>query len=112
MGLRTDLRSFAAPGVLGLAAALTLVAVLGKQACSLGVWGRRVDRLTVGLGMIPRGEVGLIFANIGVGLTVDGQPIIDRGIFSAVVVMVIITTLVTPIALQFGLQRADRRRNS
>jgi Kef-type K+ transport system membrane component KefB len=43
---------------------------------------------------------------------VDGQPIIDRGIFSAVVVMVIITTLVTPIALQFGLQRADRRRNS
>jgi Kef-type K+ transport system membrane component KefB len=112
MGLRTDLRSFAAPGVLGLAAALTLVAVLGKQACSLGVWGRGVDRLTVGLGMIPRGEVGLIFANIGVGLTVGGQPIIDRGTFSAVVVMVIVTTLVTPIALKFGLQRADRRQSS
>jgi Kef-type K+ transport system membrane component KefB len=112
MGLRTDLRSFAAPGVLGLAAALTLVAVLGKQACSLGVWGRGVDRLTVGLGMIPRGEVGLIFANIGVGLTVGGQPIIDRGTFSAVVVMVIITTLVTPIALKFSLQRADRRQSS
>jgi Kef-type K+ transport system membrane component KefB len=108
MGLRTDLRSFAAPGVLGLAAALTLVAVLGKQACSLGVWGRGVDRLTVGLGMIPRGEVGLIFANIGVGLTVGGQPIIDRGTFSAVVVMVIVTTLVTPIALKFSLQRANR----
>ena len=112
MGLRTDLRSFAAPGVLGLAAALTLVAVLGKQACSLGAWGRGVDRLTVGLGMIPRGEVGLIFANIGVGLTVGGEPIIDRGTFSAVVVMVIVTTLVTPIALKFSLQRADRRRNS
>jgi len=51
-----------------------------------------VDRLTVGLGMIPRGEVGLIFANIGVGLTVGGQPIIDRGTFSAIVVMVIVTT--------------------
>jgi len=112
MGVRTDLRSFAAPGVLGLAAALTLVAVLGKQACSLGVWGRGVDRLTVGLGMIPRGEVGLIFANIGVGLTVGGQPIIDRGTFSAIVVMVIVTTLVTPIALKFSLQRADRRRTS
>jgi Kef-type K+ transport system membrane component KefB len=112
MGLRTDLRSFAAPGVLGLAAALTLVAVLGKQACSLGVWGRGVDRLTVGLGMIPRGEVGLIFANIGVGLTVNGEPIIDRATFSAVVVMVIVTTLVTPIALKFGLQRADRRLSS
>jgi Kef-type K+ transport system membrane component KefB len=109
MGLRTDLRSFAAPGVLGLAAALILAAVLGKQACSLGVWGRGIDRLTVGLGMIPRGEVGLIFANIGVGLTLAGKPIIDRGTFSAVVVMVIVTTLVTPIALKFSLERAARK---
>jgi Kef-type K+ transport system membrane component KefB len=108
MGLRTDLRSFAAPGVLGLAAALTIAAILGKQACSLGVWGRRVDRLTVGLGMIPRGEVGLIFANIGVGLTLGGSPVIDRGTFSAVVVMVIVTTLVTPIALKFSIERATR----
>ena len=106
MGLRTDLRSFATPGVAGLAAALIVAAVLGKQACSLGVWGKGVDRLTVGLGMIPRGEVGLIFANIGVGLTLGGEPIIDRGTFSAVVVMVIITTLVTPIALKFSLGRA------
>ena len=109
MGLRTDLRSFATPGVLGLAAALTLVAVLGKQACSLGVWGRGVDRLTIGLGMIPRGEVGLIFASIGVGLTLGGAPVIDRGTFSAVVVMVIVTTLVTPIALKFSLRRAARK---
>jgi Kef-type K+ transport system membrane component KefB len=109
MGIRTDLRSFAAPGVLGLAAALTLAAILGKQACSLGVWGRGVDRLTIGLGMIPRGEVGLIFANIGAGLTLAGKPVIDRGTFSAVVVMVIVTTLVTPIALKFSLERAVRR---
>jgi Kef-type K+ transport system membrane component KefB len=108
MGLRTDLRSFAAPGVLGLAAALTVAAILGKQACSLGVWGRGVDRLTVGLGMIPRGEVGLIFANIGAGLTLAGNPVINRGTFSAVVVMVIVTTLVTPIALKFSLHRAVR----
>ena len=108
MGLRTDLRSFATPGVLGLSAALIIAAVLGKQACSLGVWGRGVDRLTVGLGMIPRGEVGLIFANIGAGLTLGGEPVIDRGTFSAVVVMVIVTTLVTPIALKLSLERADR----
>jgi Kef-type K+ transport system membrane component KefB len=112
MGLRTDLRSFATPSVLGLAAALILAAVLGKQACSLGVWGRGVDRLTVGLGMIPRGEVGLIFANIGVGLTLGGQAIIDRETFSAVVVMVIVTTLVTPIALKFSLQRAERKASA
>jgi Kef-type K+ transport system membrane component KefB len=108
MGLRTDLRSFAGSGVLGLAGALVLAAILGKQACSLGVWGRGVDRLTVGLGMIPRGEVGLIFANIGVGLTLGGAPVIDRGTFSAVVVMVIVTTLVTPVALKLSLDRAAR----
>jgi Kef-type K+ transport system membrane component KefB len=93
---------------MGLAGALIIVAILGKQACSLGA-GRGVDRLTVGLGMIPRGEVGLIFANIGLGLSLGGGPIIDRGIFSAVVVMVIVTTLVTPIALKFSIARAVRR---
>jgi Kef-type K+ transport system membrane component KefB len=105
MGMRTDLRAFAAPGVLGLAAVLTVAAVLGKQACALGVWRRGVDRLSVGIGMIPRGEVGLIFANIGLGLSIGGQPVISRNIFSAVVVMVILTTLMTPVGLKVSLGR-------
>jgi Kef-type K+ transport system membrane component KefB len=109
MGMRTDLRSFLEPGVLGLAAALTLAAVIGKQACSLGVAGGGVDRLTVGLGMIPRGEVGLIFANIGIALTLGGKPVIDRATFSAVVVMVIVTTMVTPPALKWSLARRPPR---
>jgi len=108
MGIRTDLRAFAAPGVLGLALALTVAAVLGKQACSLGVWRPGVDRLTIGLGMIPRGEVGLIFANIGMSLTLAGQPVVDRHTFSALVVMVILTTLVTPFALKASLNRRGR----
>jgi Kef-type K+ transport system membrane component KefB len=105
MGARTDLRSFARPGVLGLAAALTAAAIVGKQACSLGVLGAGVDRLSVGLGMIPRGEVGLIFANIGLALAVGGQRIVDDAVFSAVVVMVIVTTMVTPPALKWSLGR-------
>jgi Kef-type K+ transport system membrane component KefB len=105
MGMRTDLRAFATPSVLGLALALTVAAVLGKQACSLGVWRPGVDRLTIGIGMIPRGEVGLIFANIGLGLSVNGQPVVDRNTFSALVVMVILTTLVTPFALKASLGR-------
>lgn len=105
MGMRTDLRAFAAPGVLGLALALTVAAILGKQVCSLGVWKPGIDRLTIGLGMIPRGEVGLIFANIGLSLTLHGQPVISRNTFSALVVMVIFTTLVTPFALKFSLAR-------
>lgn len=105
MGMRTDLESFLQPGVLGLAAALTAVAIIGKQACSLGVLGKGVDRLTVGLGMIPRGEVGLIFANIGLMLSVGGQRIINQATFSAVVAMVIVTTMVTPPALKWSLGR-------
>jgi Kef-type K+ transport system membrane component KefB len=96
MGMRTDLASFLEPGVLGLAAALTAAAILGKQACSLGVRGGGLDRLAIGFGMIPRGEVGLIFANIGAALVLDGEPVVDRAIYSAIVVMVIVTTMATP----------------
>jgi Kef-type K+ transport system membrane component KefB len=110
MGMRTDLRSFAQPGVPALAAALCVAAIIGKQACSLGVLRMRgVDALTVGIGMIPRGEVGLIFANVGLALTIGGEHIIDATTFSAVVVMVIVTTLVTPPALKWSLGRAAAR---
>jgi Kef-type K+ transport system membrane component KefB len=105
MGMRTDVGAFFRPGVLGLAAALVVAAIVGKQACSLGAIGRGVDRLSVGIGMIPRGEVGLIFANIGMGLTVHGERIVDSSTFSAIIVMVLVTTLVTPPALEWSLGR-------
>lgn len=57
--------------------------------------------------MIPRGEVGLIFANVGAGLTLDGVPVIGPSSFSAVVSMVIVTTLVAPPALKWSLERAN-----
>lgn len=105
MGMRVGLEVFGQPGVLLLAAALTLAAILGKQACSLGAIGGGLDRLSIGLGMIPRGEVGLIFANIGLSLTIAGERVVDQSIFSAVVIMVIVTTLVTPPALKWSLAR-------
>jgi Kef-type K+ transport system membrane component KefB len=108
MGMRVDLAAFARVEVLGLAALLTLAAVIGKQACSLGAYGG-LDRLSVGIGMIPRGEVGLIFAGIGLTLTVGGERIIDEGVFSAVVIMVIVTTMMTPPVLKWSLSRGDRR---
>jgi Kef-type K+ transport system membrane component KefB len=106
MGMRVHLESFAHPSGLGLALLLTLAAIAGKQACALGALGRRMDRLSIGLGMIPRGEVGLIFASIGLGLTLHGERIVDEAIYSAVVIMVIVTTLVTPPALKWSLERA------
>jgi Kef-type K+ transport system membrane component KefB len=54
MGLRVDLKSFASPTVLGFAALITFVAVLGKQICGFGVLERGLDRLAIGVGMIPR----------------------------------------------------------
>jgi len=112
MGMRVDLSAFAKPDVFGLAALLSAAAIVGKQACSLGAIGRPLDRLSIGIGMIPRGEVGLIFANIGLGLSVAGQPIVDEGIYSAVVIMVIVTTMSTPPALRWSLARGRRLRGS
>lgn len=96
MGMGVDLAVFGQPGVLGFAAVLTLAAVVGKQACSLGVLDKGADRLAIGLGMIPRGEVGLIFASIGRTLHIGGERVVDDMVYSAVVVMVAVTTLVTP----------------
>jgi Kef-type K+ transport system membrane component KefB len=108
MGLRTDLRALAAPGAPLLAAALIVVAIAGKQVCALGVTMRGVNRLAVGIGMIPRGEVGLIFASVGAGLTLDGTPVIGPATYSAVIAMVMVTTLVTPPALKWSLSRGPR----
>lgn len=105
MGLLVDLTTLGRPAVLGFAAALTAAAILGKQACALGVLERGLDRMSVGFGMIPRGEVGLIFANIGAALTLGGQPVIGRDAFSAMVIMVMVTTLVTPPLLRWSLSR-------
>ncbi len=102
MGLRIDLSQLAGGSVL-LALALTFVAILGKQACSLAVVTRGADRLAVGLGMIPRGEVGLIFAGMGLNLTVNGTAVLGPGEFAAVVAMVMLTTLLTPPLLKWRL---------
>ncbi|MFN7982922.1 MAG: cation:proton antiporter [Vicinamibacterales bacterium] len=108
MGMRTDLSVFARLDVLGLAAALTVAAIIGKQLCSLGVVAKGLDRLSIGIGMIPRGEVGLIFANMGLTLTVSGQPVVTPAIFSAVIVMVMVTTVITPPALAWSFKRGAR----
>jgi Kef-type K+ transport system membrane component KefB len=113
MGLKVDLRYFARWELLGFATALTLVAILGKQICSLAVLERQVNRLAVGIGMVPRGEVGLIFAGIGATLMLPNaagvsEPVINTATFGVVVLMVIATTLLTPPAIKWALQGFKR----
>jgi Kef-type K+ transport system membrane component KefB len=61
--------------------------------------------LTVGIGMLPRGEVGLIFAGIGTTLVIGGRPVLDQSLFSAVVLMVLVTTIVAPAGLRWAFGR-------
>jgi Na+:H+ antiporter len=60
--------------------------------------------------MVPRGEVGLIFANIGAMLMIAGERVITPAVYSAIVIMVIVTTLVTPPSLAWSLGRDSRRK--
>ena len=110
MGMRVDLSAFGRVEVLAFAAVLTLAAVAGKQACALGVFERGADRWVVGLGMIPRGEVGLIFAGIGSTLTLAGARVVNDAVFAAVIVMVALTTLLAPPLLAWRLRRAGGDR--
>jgi Kef-type K+ transport system membrane component KefB len=101
MGARTDLRALAHPEILGVTVALTVAAIVGKQVCGLAVLEKGVDRVFVGLAMIPRGEVGLVVAGIGESVRVRGEPMIDSATFSAVVIMVVVTTVLTPPLLKW-----------
>ena len=85
---------------LALGAGLVLVAIAGKLASGL-VAGRGVRGLVVGTGMIPRGEVGLLFA--GVGRTTG---VLDDALFGAVVAVVLVTTLIAPPLLSWAYRRS------
>lgn len=105
MGAEVNLVSFIQPSVLGFAACLTMAAIIGKQICGLGVLQKGLDRISIGIGMIPRGEVGLIFAAIGSKMVCNGEPVISQSTFSAIVIMVVITTMITPPILKWSLGR-------
>ncbi len=100
MGIQVKLESFFDWQVVTLAIGLLVAAIVGKLLSGLGAKPSS-QRLAIGIGMLPRGEVGLIFAAIGKSLGV-----INDALFSAVVLMVIITTLITPFLLKRTLGHA------
>ena len=90
MGLQVKLETFLQQEVMVLAAGLLVAAIIGKLLSGYGAFGVK-NHLAIGIGMMPRGEVGLIFAAIGKSLGV-----LDDALFSAVVLMVVVTTLLAP----------------
>ncbi len=102
MGMQVNLSTFSQLDTVLLAVGFIVVAIIGKVVAGYTVRG--LDRLTIGIGMVPRGEVGLIFASVGKGLGV-----VSGSVFSAIVLMVMVTTLITPLALKWSLARAEKR---
>lgn len=93
IGMQLDLSVFREADAVALAVVLTLVAVVTKfVGCGLGAWGMtRREMAQIGIGMVPRGEVGIVVAQIGLGLGV-----ISPNFFAAVLFMAVATTLIAP----------------
>lgn len=86
-----------------IAAFLVVVAIIGKIITGWAVMGsEKVNRLAIGIGMIPRGEVGLVFAGIGAA-----SGVLDKPLQAAIIIMVILTTFVAPPLLRFAFKESE-----
>lgn len=103
MGIQVKLEAFFHWQVLFLATGLILAAIVGKLLSGLGA-SSKDDRLLIGIGMMPRGEVGLVFASIG--RTLD---VISDELFSAIVLMIVVTTFIVPILLKARYRHVETR---
>jgi Kef-type K+ transport system membrane component KefB len=106
IGIDADIASFGQASVLRDAAILLVVAVVGKLVSPLGAIGTPGDKPLIGLGMLPRGEVGLIFATIGLA-----NGVLNDDLYAALLLVVLVTTLATPqlLKLRYGRLRARAR---
>ena len=107
IGINADLDAMFQPSVLALATVLTVVAIIGKLIAGFGIGRSPGDKLLIGIGMIPRGEVGLIFASIGLS-----KGILDDELYGALLLMVLVTTLITPPLLRLKLAKRQESKNS
>jgi Kef-type K+ transport system membrane component KefB len=86
-----------------IASFLVVVAIIGKVVTGLSVFGQPgINRLAIGVGMIPRGEVGLVFAGVG-----SASGVLTPSLDAAIIVMVIVTTFLAPPILRLVFPRSD-----
>ena len=87
-----------------MASFLVVVAILGKIVTGFTIFGQpEINRLAIGVGMIPRGEVGLVFAGIG-----SASGVLSNGLDAAIIVMVIVTTFLAPPLLQAAFKKSPQ----
>ncbi len=94
VGAQVDLGSLADPRALAIGGALIAVGVLGKYVAGFAPFWMEGNKSMIGVSMVPRGEVGLIFAQMGL---TSGA--FDTQLFSAVTLMVMVTTFLAPVLL-------------
>ena len=95
-GNQVDVKALSDPQVLLAGGLISVLAIIGKLVSGLGVLSKGVDRRIVGVGMVPRGEVGLIFAALG---ATQLSAVVSGGDNAIVVLMVVVTTLLAPLIL-------------
>lgn len=87
---------------LAIAAFLMAIAIIGKVVTGWTVFGKeQINRLAIGVGMIPRGEVGLVFAGIG-----SASGVLSKPLEAAIIIMVILTTFLAPPFLRFAFKES------
>lgn len=99
IGLNLDVSVFRDRATIFLCVVVALAAILSKLiGCAIGAWRLGgMDMLRVGVGMVPRGEVGMVVAQIGLSLSV-----INKAVYAVVVFMTVVTTLVAPPLLKYA----------
>ncbi|NDD87461.1 MAG: hypothetical protein EBZ45_07095, partial [Actinobacteria bacterium] len=96
IGISTDVSSMLDGRVLLVALLLSAIAIVGKLLSAFGALGTTSDKLVIGFGMLPRGEVGLIFATIGLSVGA-----LNDELYGSILVVVLLTTLIAPPLLRW-----------
>ena len=110
VGLKVDISAFTNPQLIGFAICLLLAAVVGKLFCSVAAFERGLNRIAIGIGMAPRGELTLVFAGLGMTLMLPNtngvlEPVISPATFGVYVFIAMVTAFLTPPALKWALSR-------
>tara|TARA_R110002049_G_scaffold288534_2_gene471144 strand:+ start:35665 stop:36129 length:465 start_codon:yes stop_codon:yes gene_type:complete len=96
VGIQVNVLFFLDARTLALVFLFTVCAIIGKLVTGIAT-GRGMDGLAVGIGMVPRGEVRLVFLGVGRGLCV-----VNDSLFAAFLVVVFATTIITPPLLKWA----------
>ncbi len=90
-GASVNIMSLVSASILPIIAVLTVIAIAGKLVAGFGAFREKASKIAIGFGMLPRGEVGLIFANFGLA-----NALVSQDIYSALVAVIMITTFIAP----------------